>query len=158
MKKLLLIIVIITSGAIQASGQSYYKKKWRKNNGSSISISASSFRSIRGWKHGAEVAYNTSKNLQFGIFSYQGSVTAERPAEVYQGIQLSFPIMTFNKWSFGSSNRLGLYDKRFVSFLPMLKLDYMASKSITASSGVGLSDNYPVFDFKLTFHLKSLLK
>ena len=159
MKLLITIIAIFVLGTSFANGQSYYKKQWERKNTSGLSIGATTIRSVRGWERGFELSFNTAKNFQAGVFSYQDDGTSETEPQKYQGLLIGFPLVSIkDELRLGMEGRLGLHNERFMSFLSTLKLAYELNKKIELVSSVGVSERLPVFAFKMNFRLTSTIR
>jgi hypothetical protein len=159
MKTVILIFILSLMGLNSATGQSYYKKQWARKNTATLSTGFTSMRSTRGWERGFELTYGVPKKIQIGVFSYKGNTATETSLNNYQGVLVDLPLlMIYDKVSLGVNGRLGLHNKRFISFLPMLQLLYDLNERISVKSSVGVSERLPVFAFKLNFRLTNPLK
>ena len=156
-KKLIHITALLIISVQIGNSQSFNKKRSKEVLIPDITVSTTSFRSVRGWKHGVDIGINTRKDFFVGAFSYQSIGPAEKQGESFQGLQFGFPIFKMDRWSIRSNQRIGIYNKKFISILPTLALTYKANNLIATSIGAGVSERFPVFDFKLIFSLKNIL-
>lgn len=153
MKRFTLIIAILGLCHQLTLGQSFNNRINGNTEKSFLSVSAVTLKSARGVKFGFDFSYNTKKDFQIGVFSYRSTGTTETGVDTFQGFQFGFPLVRMNNWTIGTDQKIGVYNKRFVSILPTLKVSYKATNRLTGSVGAGVSDRLLVLDFKLSFKL-----
>lgn len=133
--------------------QGFYNKK-RK---ATIAAAATSFRSIQGWKHGFDLNYVGKANWSVGVFTMSNLASSEKGTKRYQGVQFGLPFLKQDRWSLGLNQKIGLYDRHFLGLISTIKADYKLSKALAFSTGIGMSDRYPVFEFKFLIAFKDYL-
>lgn len=149
-----LIAFLLALGTAQ--GQSFRHWKPASESGWSLEASSVATRSIRGWKMGVQVGFIKADRFNFGGFTLSEIGSAENERRSFSGVYSTYYLFKKQRIQIGPAMKVGLFQKRFLALLPTLEGRVRINENVALSSGVGRSDRYPYFDFKLIIKLKSL--
>lgn len=118
-------------------------------------LSAGSFNSSQGLKHGVSLGGLWKHRFTAALFIYLESYLREiiNHTPRFMGVYINYLINPNDKFQYGPTVRVGLFNGLFASTILGAEARYSFSKYWSVGYGLGISDRMPVLDFKFNFNL-----
>ncbi|MFY0591915.1 hypothetical protein [Roseivirga sp.] len=147
--KALIIVLVIFIGTLSLPAQDYYIMPSRAS--VQIELAAYGRRSILGYMNGINIGVDINSRWNF---SYTQLVQIAKGADrisqnKFEAIDVSYAINPKSNLKLELNVQGGFYNKNYLAIHPSLQVKYAPESDYFVTFGVGKSDGFPLFNFKV---------